>query len=232
MDTSQAVACPKGRLAALLAFNFLPAGYMDASWWQDSRLTAPDALHLDKLLANARRNPSLLRRLSGWTLQRLALAGQFDFDFSAEAKQLAFMPNEGLARLAYLVGLCLHSGSITKVILGKDRRQLRESLGEADYSFATRQGPRLLQEAGVAPLPAIQWGAGQAKGADCRQACCQAGVEALALLTAQLPTAFTARLKLKLPAQQVNDWWRPDAMAAEQERVSRLFSLLQQEPKT
>ncbi len=189
---------PLERFRELLQFNFLPTQDIDDSWWRSEWLAGT--------LLNPKQFPACAQfHLSRFFLRKRGLADQFDFDFSADEKQIALLPGKRLKRLVYLAGLTLQSQRIAHVIRGSDRQAIKSSVSEEDYFFAIKRGAFLLKEARFESTAPFDKGE---RFDRLNEDCYRLGVNNLATVMRKFSPAFVGRLQSKLPKTMVEDYWQ------------------------
>lgn len=204
---------------AMAIFAQHPASYMDRSWWRDDWLPVP-------LYERLRRNPRSLARMSRHVVRALALEDVGPVGAGSLEERLLLAPSARLDRLAFLAGVALLSGTISRVLRGADRKLVRAAIGQDGYEFAVRRGRLLLHQArlGDRPDPDLPDFAATAT------ACQQHGIGALASALQHASIGFARRIQLQLPLEHVERFWAPQEPGAEPFR--RLLRLLDRELAT
>ncbi len=185
----------------ILRFNFLPAGYMDVSWWQPEWPPA-------ELRARLHGSRRAQYRLSQIILHQFELTNKLDFDFAIKKKQLGLLAPIRLLHLIKIAGLTLQIQRIARAILRQDREAITDAVGESDYHFSLKRAAQILREAGIEPIAASA--ADMAKDtcfSTLGEDCWRFGCAALAAAMQDMPTAFLRRLQLKLPRTNVERYW-------------------------
>ncbi len=230
-DTSNApsrpVVSPPELFSAILRFNFLPAGYMDVSWWQSE--WPPSELRAR--LHDSRRAQ---RRLSQIILHQFELTNKLDFDFAMEKKHLALLAPTRLLQLVKLAGLTLQIQRIARAILRQDREAITDTVGESDYRFALKRAPQILREANVEPVEATDDTIGDTRFSTLEEDCRRFGYSALAAAMQGMPMAFSHRLQLKFPRTDVERYWRnvevqSDNSVSADDNIAHFFMILNRE---
>ena len=194
-------ASPPELFSAILRFNFLPAGYMDISWWQPEWPPAELRARLHGRWAQ--------RRLSQIILHQFELTDKPDFDFAIKEKRLALLAPVRLLHLVKLAGLTLQTQRIVRAIRSQDREAITEAVGGSDYRFVLKRGTQILREAGIEPMTATVDMAKDTRFGTLGEDSRRLGCGALAAAMRDMPTAFSRRLQLKLPRTDVERYW-PD----------------------
>ena len=205
------------QIGGALAFNFLPASYMDASWWLEEWM--PQAL-----FAKLRQAPASLMPLSDFIVERLDLAPVLDVDYSAPGPQLALLAKDAVAQLVFSAGAIRMSPWIASILTAADIGEIKRRIGPDLYQFALRSGRFLLRQARLqppdAPPPACEPGL-------LDEHCRMEGVQGLAAALQPQPSPLVRRVKLKLPKPLVDSHW-PRAAQSSAEWL-RMFSLLERQ---
>ncbi len=206
-----------GRLERALAFNFLPASYMDDSWWREEWM--PRALFTE-----LRQSPASLMPLSDFILERLDLPPVLDLDYGAPGPKLALLAKEAFARLVFAAGAIRMSPWIASILTAVDINEIKRRIGSDLYEFALRSGRFLLRQARL-PGPDAATPACEPGSLD--EHCLKAGVAGLAAALQPQPAPLVRRVKLKLPKPLVDSHW-PRAAQSSAEWL-RMFSLLERQ---
>jgi len=205
------------RLGGALAFNFLPASYMDARWWREEGM--PPARFTE-----CRQSPTSLMPLSDFIIERLELPPVLDMDYSAPGPQLALLAKEAFAQLVFSAGAVLMSPWIASILTAADIGEIKRRIGSDLYQFALRSGRFLLRQARLlrpdAPPPDCEPGL-------LDEHCRMAGIQGLAAALQPQPAPLVQRVKLKLPKPLVDSHW-PRAAESSAEWL-RMFSLLERQ---
>ena len=223
---SSAASAPE-LFSAILRFNFLPAGYMDVSWWQPEWPPSELRAHLHK----SRRAQC---RLSQIILHQFGLTSKFDFDFAIKKKHLALLTPTRLRCLIKLAGLTLQIQRIARAIRRQEREAIATAVGESDYRFALKRAAQILREAEIEPVAITDDMVGDTSFSTLEDDCWRFGYGALAGAMQDMPTAFSQRLQLKLTKTDVEQYWHDvdaqtnEAMSAGDQSV-RFFLILDRE---
>jgi len=106
----------------VLMFNFMPATYTDASWYEAAPAVRTRLAQLHSVGAK--------RALSDWLLRRYDLVACTDFDLTTPPdKVLCLREPAWLRRLAALIGLLRYRDSLRRSIGGGTLRRIGEELG-------------------------------------------------------------------------------------------------------
>ena len=204
-------------MAEMLAFHYLPARYLDSTWWPS------DGLPVD-LFERLRHDPRTHRHLSRFFLKR---AGAVDSPViapeSAQAR-LSLSPGPRLSQLAFLAGVTLLSPTIARVLRGSDRSRIKAGIGDASYEFAIRSGRFVLQQARLKQaVPGVELRDYGSANEECRRL----GVRSLATALQDAPVPWVRRVRLKLPRSFAERHWQ--ALLPRSNEFLRLFDLLQRQ---
>ena len=186
-------------LAARLAYVYRPADYLHPSWWRPDWLE-PAAFEALRRSARARFD------LSRFLLKQFAIGEPAAGDFDDPCSRIGLLAPEDLKRLVRFAGLTLACEGIDRVILARERRLVREALGDSDYDFARKRASRLrkrLVAAGTEASPKA-FDFGDLEDWEIRSRQC--GISSLAELTAHLSGPWHQRLVLRLPASWADDF--------------------------
>ncbi|MCZ0944097.1 MAG: SctK family type III secretion system sorting platform protein [Gammaproteobacteria bacterium] len=205
------------RLGRALEFNFLPASYMDVSWWREEWM--PQAL-----FSELRQSPASLMPLSDFIVERLDLPPVLDVDYSAPGPQLALLAKEAFSRLVFSAGVVRMSPWIASILTAVDIGEIKRRIGSDLYEFALRSGRFLLRQARLLgpdpPAPDCEPGS-------LDEHCRMAGIQGLAAALQPQPAPLVRRVKLKLPKPLVDSHW-PCAAESSAEWL-RMFSLIERQ---
>lgn len=184
------------KTADLIRFNFFPIDYADPSWL-DSEWMPLNSDILKRFAKHGQYHASHLM------LDHYQLADQFYFDFKDQVASIALLSSEQLTRLTSLVGVACYSKSIARVILGKERKAIRQLIGDKDYHFAIKKGIYLLDELGlnktIPKLPSNDQMLDEFFGT---------GMRCVASLAEKAPAAIVKRLQFKFPRARVTAHWQ------------------------
>jgi len=110
-----------GMYEAVIAFNLLPATYVDASW-----IDAPVPWS-DRLACL--RSPGAQFALSEWLMAKNGLSGVFDFNFTCIEKIMFLQRSQDLLLLAATLGLLRHRETLRLMIAGGTLARLAQEVG-------------------------------------------------------------------------------------------------------
>lgn len=110
-----------GIYEAVIAFNLLPATYVDASWID---APAPWCDRLTRL-----RSPGAQFALSEWLLAQNDLQGVYDFEFSSIEKKMFLQRPQDLLQLAATLGLLRRRETLRMMIAGGTLARLAQEIG-------------------------------------------------------------------------------------------------------
>lgn len=201
----------------LLAFYFLPAQYMDPSWWQSGWLS-------EELFERLRQNVRSQRHLSSFFLKQTGSIDHPTLDCEPALAKLALLPGRRLMRLVSLAGITLLSTTIARVLHSRDKSLIKSKIGDKDYEFAVKRGRFLLQQARLKQaMPAVSLSSFDLVGEDCHRL----GVGGLATALQEAPAPWIHRVQWKLPKTLTDQYWQ--VLMPRSEEFLRLFRLLNQQ---
>lgn len=201
-------------LAAMLSFHFLPARYMDPTWWEDDELPR-------ELFTRLRQDSRSHRHLSRYFLRRAGAVDDLIPTLGSREAGLALLPALRLNGLAFLAGATLLSPFIARVLRGRDQSRIKAAIGDASYEFAVKSGRFVLQQARLKEgIP----GVGLSDFGLVDEECRRLGVGGLATALQNAPAPWVRRTQLKLPRSLAEPHWR--ALLPRPDEFLRLFELL------
>jgi hypothetical protein len=118
-----------------LAFNFHPASYLHASWF--------DTIEHGDMARRLCADPDGAADVSRYLLPRLELMSRFHSDFSNPCSRLALLPGATFEHLCLYLGLVLRSETLRREILGARLRELKKAVGDEAVAFVFKRVPLL-----------------------------------------------------------------------------------------
>ena len=180
----------KSLFSLTMEFNFFPVRYVHQSWLKRDE-------HYK--LVNQLKNDAVTHgRLSDYLLKRFKLKEQFDFDFDAREKRVAFASSDELVKLAFYLGIILNENVIRNAVKRKERLALEQCLGPEAYRFAVKKAQFISHSAAMAgPSLLIDW----SHLDRFRQFLMTTGLQVIAGAYVGTSPAFRKRLTLKMPRE-------------------------------
>ena len=174
----------------IVEFNLYPVKFVHPSWLKrDEHFKLVDQLKADN---------KTHRHLSEYLLKRFRLKDQYDFDFDAREKRVAFASSEELLKLTLYLGIILNEGVIRGAVKRKERLALEQCLGAEAYRFAVKKAQFISHSAGASgPSLLIDWDHLDRF----RQFLMTTGLQVMAAAYAGTSPAFRKRLTLKMPRE-------------------------------
>lgn len=172
----------------IIAFNLLPMSYVHRSW-----LSQDPYKELFVQLGGA---PTAVGYLSDYLLEKFELNDDFDYQFDALEKRIAFASCEEITKLAFYLGVLLHEKTIRTVILSDQQKALQACLGQSTYDFAVKKA-QFISRIGdqYAPMLLIDWNHID----KLKQFLLLSGQAVIAQAFRDQSNAFKTRLMLKMP---------------------------------
>ena len=171
-------------------FNLYPVKYVHMSWLKRDE-------HF-KLVNQLKADEATHGRLSEYLLKRFKLKDQFDFDFDAREKRIAFASSEELLKLALYLGIILNEDVIRNAVKCKERMALEQCIGAEAYRFAVKKAQFISHSAATTgPSLLIDWNHLDRF----RQFLLTTGLQVIAGAYAKTSPAFRKRLTLKMPSE-------------------------------
>lgn len=171
-------------------FNLYPVKYVHMSWLKrDEHYKLVNQLKSDDVTHG---------RLSEYLLKRFKLKDQFDFDFDAREKRVAFASSKELLKLALYLGIILNEDVIRGAVKRKERIALEHCLGEEAYRFAVKKAQFISHSAATGgPSLLIDWNHLDRF----KQFLMTSGLQVIAGAYSGTSPAFRKRLTLKMPRE-------------------------------
>ena len=199
------------QLDSIIAFNFAPAQYTDASW-----LTGLPHSSTVKWLQSDTTGSAWISR---YILESHGLLDKVDTDFSRKEKELALMKRQHISAVVFHAGLALNSPLLKGILKRQERNMVGECLGHEGYCYAIKKGPfvagPLVQKFDAAYT--IDW----SHPAELKKHIFRTGVRLLDAVYSREPDAFQKRLLFKLPIQG-KDYFYAGSAASYSDEVSHL----------
>lgn len=171
-------------------FNLYPVKYVHSSWLKRDG-------HY-KLVNQLRTNDATHSRLSEYLLKRFKLGDQFDFDFDAKEKRVAFASAKELLKLAFYLGIILNEDVIRGRVKRRERIALEQCLGTEAYHFAVKKAQFISHSAATnSPGLLIDWNHLDRF----RRFLMTTGLRVIAVAYTGTSAAFRKRLTLKMPRE-------------------------------
>ncbi|MGU9978139.1 MAG: SctK family type III secretion system sorting platform protein [Candidatus Oxydemutatoraceae bacterium WSBS_2016_MAG_OTU14] len=185
----------KALLTKWVQFNYFPLTYSDPSW------ITPEWMKLStQALQGLNKHGQFYA--SQLMLKHYEFSQHAIFDGGAKIREIILLDREHLVRVSTLIGLVTYSKSIARVILGKERKVIRDTIGEKNYNFAIKKGVYLLDDVGL-----NEWIPDLPPSETMMEDFLKIGVQALATLTQELPQALSQRVQFKFPRAVVKQCW-------------------------
>ena len=178
----------------VLAFNFRPASYMDASWWDEAWMPREN---FDVLCEAV--------EVSYFIVREYSLGAVLDVDYSSPLARLALLGRADFQHLVFAAGVVQMSHYIASLLRSSDISKTKEITGLGLYNLALRSGRFLLKQS---KLPISPNHEGETD--DLLPLCQEKGIRAMASALAPLPDDINRRCQLKLPKRLVKGFWFPD----------------------
>ena len=200
---------------AQMLFQTWVADYLHPTWWREDWLPMP-------LFEQLRTSAGARGNLSRFLHEQLGIDRRERVILEDPRWRIAVLAPHDLLRLVHGAGLVRQAEGIDRVVLGRERRLLREALGESDYVFARKSAPRLLRRLqggnGTAAATAFDFSRLDQWDERCRKS----GIACLAEFAGKLPEPWQQRLLLKLPKSYADDY-AASLQPADTEREERML---------
>lgn len=164
-------------------FNQAPVTYMNKE-----RLSAEVPL---PAVTQLMKDSVAQKKISAFMIKRLGLVESF-FNFEDPRLRIALLPGDVLEKLLLFAGAAIRHQEIQKIVLKKRLDELKQSIGEDVYFFATKKATLLTSM--IPQMPHLE-----GTSMD-RQGLIEVGKQGLEICLANEPQALVERLKLKFPA--------------------------------
>ena len=171
-------------------FNLRPARYIDQTWLDDLD---------DQLITRLTKSRRGERKLSDLILDRFQLRDHFFFDFEDKSERIALIDSATLHQLFFATGIALNHTYIRSIIEKSAQLQLKQSIGEASFTFGIKKAPLLIGNQG---FPFIL----KPDPDDLKTSFTLAGLKCFSAVFSGGPRALTQRLKFKLPVLMALDF--------------------------
>lgn len=172
----------------IIAFNLLPTSYVHRSWLSQDPYK--------ELFVQLGGVPTAVGYLSDYLLEKFELNDDFDYQFDALEKRIAFASCEEITKLAFYLGVLLHEKTIRTVVLSDQQKALQACLGQSTYDFAVKKA-QFISRIGdqYAPMLLIDWNHID----KLKQFLLLSGQAVIAQAFRDQSNAFKTRLMLKMP---------------------------------